>query len=580
DSTVNLDLTPTKSEHQSDWYKFFREYYTTYVPRSAPTRYPDLFDDYLKKFSASRKRGKLDTRDLPIIRRCDTTSVEEIRVKDCVISQLNSRVYKLETIIKVLGRERKGVLLDYLIQEEFRVKQEEEERCRLEELKMQEALFLSSLKEEFRVREEKKLLKYEEDKKKKRHGLMNSDHWKVSRSKITNGKRSQRSGAFSAYYWGDTFVNAEKDRPLNALNDQDMTQFLKDVTPWVEVFRPLRARFPWCKDVSVDRRFWETLVCLDPRKKGWIIDEHVELWVNYMWHVRPQDADWAMVGGYFVQLLLQDTIPLWYVDGSRYKVAWNDVDQVFMPINETDQHWCLAQFDIRTGVITFYDSGITYDPEWPESLDPTIVKISYPYSGLGSWFVSVYTVSTDRWIRLQNLPSEALRIKHAGQAVIGNFIYWSASDRIGIHDDGVMYTSYVLISFDMVTHQFQTIVIPEMVIAWLVAPFFISQLGNNLVVSTNYLVGEGRLLCGWILGVDGYSVTSYRMVVSVNTPYSSKLVGFNNDEEPIIEVDDTGYQMDTWNGYLRKGRKTKPKRQNQTRNGKAWKRQSQDKAQV
>ncbi|GJR81555.1 hypothetical protein Tco_0152340 [Tanacetum coccineum] len=35
-----------------------------------------------------------------------------------------------------------------------------------------------------------------------------------------------------------------------------------------------------------------------------------------------------------------------------------------------------------------------------------------------------------------------------------------------------------------------------------------------------------------------------------------------------------------WNGYLRKGRKTKPKRQNWTRNGKAWKRQSQDKAQV
>ncbi|GJS86469.1 hypothetical protein Tco_0769105 [Tanacetum coccineum] len=34
------------------------------------------------------------------------------------------------------------------------------------------------------------------------------------------------------------------------------------------------------------------------------------------------------------------------------------------------------------------------------------------------------------------------------------------------------------------------------------------------------------------------------------------------------------------NGYLRKGRKTKPKRQNRTRNGKAWKRQSQDKAQV
>ncbi|GKC46334.1 putative RNA-directed DNA polymerase [Tanacetum coccineum] len=32
---------------------------------------------------------------------------------------------------------------------------------------------------------------------------------------------------------------------------------------------------------------------------------------------------------------------------------------------------------------------------------------------------------------------------------------------------------------------------------------------------------------------------------------------------------------DYWNGYLRKGRKTKPKRQNRTWNGKAWKRQSQ-----
>ncbi|GJW05511.1 phospholipase-like protein [Tanacetum coccineum] len=103
---------------------------------------------------------------------------------------------------------------------------------------------------------------------------------------------------------------------------------------------PLRCRFSWCKDVSVDRRFWEIFVCLDPHKKGWIMDEHIELW-----------------------LLLQDVIPLWYADGTSYKVAWSDVDQVFMPINEIDQHWCLAQLHIRTGVVTFYDSGITYDPE-------------------------------------------------------------------------------------------------------------------------------------------------------------------------------------------------------------------------
>ncbi|GJZ27454.1 phospholipase-like protein, partial [Tanacetum coccineum] len=505
DSTMNFDLTSTKSEHQSDWYKFFHEYYTAYVPRSAPTRYPDLFDDYLKKLSASRKRGKLDTRYLPIIRRCDTTSVEEIRVKDCVISQLNSRVYKLETIIKVLGRERKGdksfvadffltisskyldalneefhelyqtsfidnrlaengldydddLLKDYLIQEEFRVKQEEKESCRLEEFKMKETLFLSSLKEEVRVREEKKLLKYKEDKKKKRHDLMNSDHWKVSRSKITNEKRSQRSGAFSAYYWGDTFVNVEKDRSLNALNDQDMTQFLKDVTHWVEVF---------------------------------------------------------------------------------------------MPINETDQHWCLAQFDIRTGVVTFYDSGfqtyigsVNYNFNFtPLNTNLILSLLSLVATCDGVWCFSY----GDNMMAVLWNPSIMKSVGDFSHILVHGLCLsiQAASDRFGIHDDGVMHTSYVLISFGMVTHQFQIIVIPETVIAWLVAPFFISQLGNNLVVSANYLVGEGRLLCGWLLGVDGYSVTSYRMVFSVNTPYSSKLVGFNNDEEPIIEVDDTGFQMDT-----------------------------------
>nr|GEU82038.1 hypothetical protein [Tanacetum cinerariifolium] len=35
------------------------------------------------------------------------------------------------------------------------------------------------------------------------------------------------------------------------------------------------------------------------------------------------------------------------------------------------------------------------------------------------------------------------------------------------------------------------------------------------------------------------------MIVNVPTPYSARLLGFNSDEEPTIEVDDIGYQMDT-----------------------------------
>ncbi|GKG33124.1 hypothetical protein Tco_0430634, partial [Tanacetum coccineum] len=48
-------------------------------------------------------------------------------------------------------------------------------------------------------------------KKKRRHELMNSNHWKLSVSKISDGKRTQKSSAVSAYYWENTFAKAEKD---------------------------------------------------------------------------------------------------------------------------------------------------------------------------------------------------------------------------------------------------------------------------------------------------------------------------------------------------------------------------------
>nr|GEV30878.1 uncharacterized mitochondrial protein AtMg00810-like [Tanacetum cinerariifolium] len=115
------------------------------------------------------------------------------------------------------------------------------------------------------------------------------------------------------------------------------------------------------------------------RQVLWIQNQLLDYGVvgQLQWHFRPHDADWAMVGSYFVQLLLQDSIPSWYADGSLYKVLWCDVEEVFMPINETDQHWCLAHLHIRTGLVTFYGSGLTYDPEWHEWM---IVSVPTPYS--------------------------------------------------------------------------------------------------------------------------------------------------------------------------------------------------------
>ncbi|GJY61740.1 phospholipase-like protein [Tanacetum coccineum] len=48
-------------------------------------------------------------------------------------------------------------------------------------------------------------------------------------------------------------------------------------------------------------------------------------------------------------------------NGDKYVTPWSDVDQVFLPINEAAHHWCLAHFDILSGLVTFYDSGDTYD---------------------------------------------------------------------------------------------------------------------------------------------------------------------------------------------------------------------------
>ncbi|GJY99305.1 reverse transcriptase domain-containing protein [Tanacetum coccineum] len=47
------------------------------------------------------------------------------------------------------------------------------------------------------------------------------------------------------------------------------------------------------------------------------------------------------------------------------------------------------------------------------------------------------------------------------------------------------------------------------------------------------------------------------------------------DKPSICRIDASQYSVSNWNGYLRKGRKTKPKRQNRTRNGKDCERQSQ-----
>lgn len=35
----------------------------------------------------------------------------------------------------------------------------------------------------------------------------------------------------------------------------------------------VNCMFPWCGEITVDRRFWDALAGIDDKRKGWLLDE-------------------------------------------------------------------------------------------------------------------------------------------------------------------------------------------------------------------------------------------------------------------------------------------------------------------
>ncbi|GKB83234.1 phospholipase-like protein [Tanacetum coccineum] len=199
-------------------------------------------------------------------------------LKDEVISDLNVRVFKLETIIQVLACKRNEEYEDFFVEDELRLCLEDEERMRLEQEK--------NIIEEQRFRvEEAKMMSI----------LGKLTHSKRNQADIVPGKTNPTV----------SWVKINKHR--QNVNDPSLLDLLKKVKPWVE-------------DLS-RRNFWLTLACLDPSRKGWLSEEHIDLWVDYMWHGRPDNANWAMVSFYFVQILLQNNTPLFYANDDKYATS-------------------------------------------------------------------------------------------------------------------------------------------------------------------------------------------------------------------------------------------------------------------
>ncbi|GJS95810.1 F-box domain containing protein [Tanacetum coccineum] len=127
----------------------------------------------------------------------------------------------------------------------------------------------------------------------------------------------------------------------------------------------------------------------------------------------------------------------------------------------------------------------------PVTLEPTILKINYPLYTDGPWYVSVSTLSSRTWYNLDYdcLPRPSIRIKRSGQAVIDGKIFWIGSEKF-YNDDCISNKIYLIVSFDLVTHQFHVQDMPEQVgVGEFSPPYYISQLGDSLIIFESFDFG-------------------------------------------------------------------------------------------
>ncbi|GJT59762.1 phospholipase-like protein [Tanacetum coccineum] len=329
-STTTSEIRPSKAEYESSWWIRSQLFFRQHIPKALALQHHSMYETCLAKLEKSRKRvhssfrtssGVLTTvlarerkNEYGLLQFKDEFSIlgcEFMNSLNILFEELSQPLYTYENLSN-----------DYLVEEELRLCLEAEEHIAVE--------------------------------KKRRQEFMNSSHVKTILGKLTHTKGNHV----------DSMPGKSKATDLSrSFHSLDTVWLTPDIQRFISREGNIKCKFPWSDDYTVGQNFWLTLVCLDPTRKGWLSEEHIDLWVDYMWHGRPDNANWAMVSCYFVQILLQNSTPLFYANGDKYATPWSDVDQVFFPINETAQHWCLAHFDIVSGLVTFYDSGDTYDYE-------------------------------------------------------------------------------------------------------------------------------------------------------------------------------------------------------------------------
>ncbi|GJZ29300.1 putative F-box domain-containing protein [Tanacetum coccineum] len=113
------------------------------------------------------------------------------------------------------------------------------------------------------------------------------------------------------------------------------------------------------------------------------------------------------------------------------------------------------------------------------------------------------------------------------------FIFWVAIDVVSSF-------KYLILSFDLITHEFKEVNLPVSIANQVSLDISISRLNESLVVSACTNEVNGLVYGVWMMGEEGGVMTSFTNLFTVNTPDLSlslrRLLGFRKSGQPIMET--------------------------------------------
>ncbi|GJW71535.1 F-box protein-like protein [Tanacetum coccineum] len=195
--------------------------------------------------------------------------------------------------------------------------------------------------------------------------------------------------------------------------------------------------------------------------------------------------------------------------------------------------WCFHGYkNLKTKMVVIWNPSIRKSVG---IVMPPVLKIK--------WQVGIFTLSSKTWkmIPTSNVLRESVRLESTTRVAIDRFIFWVAYDWI---DDESSFKNLIL-SFDLITHEFKEVNLPDNIANQYPLCFSICKLMESLVVSTYTNEVNGRVYGIWMMGEEGGAMTSFKKIFTINTPDSvvSKVLGYKKSGEPIIETekDDKGF---------------------------------------